>query len=390
MSTEHTLSDALFVPTYKRFSPQFVKGSGCYLFDTFGKKYLDFSTGIAVNALGHAHPRIIETIQSVAESGILHVSNLFHNPHQIELASKLIQHSFADRVFFCNSGTEANEAAIKFSRKKTGRSQILSFSGGFHGRTYGALSATPTEAFHRGFTPLVPGFSSIALDDRSTLAQLLQSKKFAAVLIEPIQGEGGIHPVDKNLLKDLRSLCSQTDTLLIFDEVQTGLGRTGELWAHQIHQVYPDIMTLSKPLGGGLPLGAVLTTEAVGSAIAPGDHGTTFGGNPLACALASQVIAIVSERAFLQQVQTVSDLLIGRLKEHIAGSKLFSAIRGNGLLIGLQCTQDPTEFIGNCIDKGLLLVKAAGNTVRFLPPLIITEQQVNEAISIVQNVDTKD
>lgn len=382
--------NALFVPTYKRDGAPMVKGSGVHLYDADGNKYLDFGTGIAVNALGHAHTELLQTLREQGKM-LLHTSNLYFSQPQIDLAQSLIKKSFGDRIFFCNSGTEANEAAIKFSRKfaKTSSSEkyhVLSFRGGFHGRTYGALSATAQEKFHSGFDPILEGFHYSDFNDVEGAKAVLSQHQFAAVIVEPIQGEGGIIPATKEFLQFLREYTQQNSIVLIFDEIQCGMGRTGTLWAYEQYGIVPDIMTLAKPVGGGLPLGVVVCKEEIAMALSPGDHGTTFGGNPLSCALGVKVLDIVSKKAFLKEVKQKGNYLRKKLDSLKKSTDSIEEIRGCGLLVGIQLKEDPIQTIAKCKEHGLLLVKAGQNTVRMLPPLIVKTKDIDKAVSILEKV----
>lgn len=380
----------LFVPTYKRDGAPLVKGKGIYLYDSDGKKYLDFGAGIAVNALGHAHPTLRKTI---CEQGamLLHGSNLYFTENQIKLAKKLLKSSFGDRVFFCNSGTEANEAAIKFARKwaKTiskDKFHILSFYDGFHGRTYGALSATAQSKLHEGFEPMVEGFHYSKFNDIDETRKVLKKHEYAAVFVEPIQGEGGVICASKEFLAFLREYCDKHEIALVFDEIQCGMGRTGTLWGYEQYDVVPDMMTLAKPLGGGLPLGAVISKDFITSAISPGDHGTTFGGNSLACALGCELFDIVSQKSFLKDVRKRGEYLKKKLSELKDRNDLIEDIRGLGLIFGVQLKGDPLKVVSLCKENGLLLVKAGNHTVRFLPPLIVTKDDIDKALVIFEKV----
>jgi predicted acetylornithine/succinylornithine family transaminase len=380
--------DAYFVPTYARSGAPMVRGKGSYLFDADGKKYLDFGTGIAVNALGHGHPAIMKMLKKQGPQ-LLHASNLYFTRPQIDLAKLLIKHSFGDRVFLCNSGTEAMEAAIKFSRKwATAQSakkyHVLSFADGFHGRTYGALSATAQKKFHSGFGPMMEGFHYAPLNDIAATTKILKSKPFAAIIIEPIQGESGVNPASTKFLTFLRSYATRHKIALIFDEIQCGMGRTGTLWHYEQRGVRPDLLCAAKPLGGGLPLGAVICREEfVARTIAPGDHGTTFGGNPLACALGCEVVKLVASPAFLAGVRKKGALLKSRLSDLMRiMPDIIKEVRGSGLLIGAEMNDDPKKLIAACRENGLLVIKAEHNTVRFLPPLIVSESEIRKAVAI--------
>jgi predicted acetylornithine/succinylornithine family transaminase len=363
-----------------------VKGRGTLLTDAKGRTYLDFGSGIAVTALGHSHPAIVKALKEQGSS-LLHASNLYHMKPQIELAKLLTKHSFGTRVFLCNSGSEANEAAIKFARKRATKSDpkkynVLSFCDAFHGRTYGGLSATPQKKFHEGFKPMVPGFHAAKFNDIEGTRRVLDKKKWAAILVEPLQGEGGINEAAPAFLKFLRSYATRHAVALVFDEVQCGMGRTGALWAHQHHGVVPDMMTLAKPLGGGLPLGAVVCNEALASCITPGDHGTTFGGNPLACALGAVVLSAVAKKSFLTEVSAKGGYLRRRLARCCEGNPRVEGILGAGLMLGVRLKKDPAKLIQRCRDRGLLLIKAGHNTVRFMPPLTVSRSEMDRAVEI--------
>ena len=374
------------VSTYARPLPVFTHGKGAYLFDAEGRRYLDFTAGIAVTALGHSDKEWVEAVSKQAGK-LTHVSNLYHTVPHVELAQKLIENSFADRVYFCNSGTEANEAAFKFARKwarakhdpheKTG---IVAFEGSFHGRTTGSLAATSKSKYRSPFEPLMPGINFATLNDIASAKKAITNET-CAVIVEPIQGEGGVHPASKVFLSELRGLCDQHQALLIFDEVQCGLARTGNLWAYQNSGVQPDIMTLAKPLAGGLPIGATLVTEDVAQTIQPGDHGSTFAAGPLVCKAAQVVFDRVSQPDFISNVSKTGKYLKQRLME-LEPQQLVE-IRGSGLLIGAQfaCAIDP--LIQAAAERGLLLISAGENILRLCPPLIITMEQVDEAIAII-------
>jgi len=380
--------DEIFVPTYKRGGAPFVRGKGMYVYDSDGKEYLDFGAGIAVNALGHAHPELLKALGAQGKR-IIHTSNLYYNEPQIELAARLVKHSFATKVFLCNSGTEANEAAIKFARKRGTKASaqkfhVLSFSDGFHGRTYGALSATAQPKFHVGVGPLPDGFHYTPFNDIQCAKATLDKYDFAAIIVEPLQGEGGVNPAHADFLRFLRDYATERSISLIFDEIQCGMGRTGTLWYHEQTGVIPDIMTLAKPLGGGLPLGAVLCTDDIASCISPGDHGTTFGGNPVACALGTKVIDIISDKKFLVKVQENGDYLKGKLKASADKFPSIDHIRGAGLLVGVRMKDDPLKLVDECRNRGLLVIKAGMNTIRFMPPLIVSRKEIDKAVKIFE------
>lgn len=382
--------DSIFVPVFGRNGAPFIKGKGLYLYDSDNNKYLDFGAGIAVNAMGYARPALYKTIKSQAAK-LLHTSNLYFSKPQINLAVMLVKHSFADKVFFCNSGTEANEAAIKFARKwgtsiAKDKYHILSFTDGFHGRTYGALSATAQPKFHEGFLPIVEGFHYAQFNNIEETKKVLKNKSFAAIIVEPIQGEGGVHSASIEFLTFLREYADKHSILLIYDEIQCGMGRTGLLWNYEHHNIIPDMMTLAKPLGGGLPLGAVLCKEFAVKSLAIGDHGTTFGGNPLACALGLEVLKTVSKKSFLKKVCASGEYLRKRLESLKQNYNCIEDIRGEGLLVGIQLSADPFQVVSKCKDNGLLVVKAGHHTIRFIPPLIVTKKDIDKAVTIFEKI----
>ena len=370
-----------------------VRGKGMYLYDSKGKKYLDFGAGIAVMALGHSHPVIVATLKSQG-ARLLHASNLYHMEAQVRLARLLVKHTFGSRVFLCNSGTEATEAAIKFARKwatqkNRKKCHVLSFTDGFHGRTYGGLSATAQKRFHAGFVPMVPGFHYAPYNDIAATRKALKKHAYAAVIVEPVQGESGINAATRKFLRFLRTYTRKHGIALVFDEVQCGVGRTGTLWSYQQYGVVPDIMTMAKPIGGGLPLGAVACKETISRVIKPGDHGTTFGGNPLACALGCVVLGTVSKKSFLAGVRSKGAYLkrkLGKLQGAYQGIK---EVRGTGLMVGVEMESDPGEVIAACRAKGLLVIKAGHNTVRFMPPLVVGRPDIDKAAKIFEKVLTK-
>ncbi|MCX7725827.1 MAG: aspartate aminotransferase family protein [Chitinispirillaceae bacterium] len=391
MKTEEI--DKFFVPTYKRSGAPLDYGKGSYLFDTEGKKYLDFGCGIAVNSLGHGNKRIIKVLVDQAKK-LIHSSNLYYSEPQIELAKLLVKLSFGDRVFFCNSGTEANEAAIKFARKwakkiSQEKYHILSFEDGFHGRTYGALSATAQKKFHVGFEPLVDGFHYAPFNNREYVKELFGKYDFAAIIVEPLQCEGGVNSADRDFLKFLREVADNYKCALIFDEIQCGMGRCGTLWCYEQYNVEPDIMTLAKPIGGGLPLGAVVVKEDIALSIGVGEHGTTFGGNTVACAVGLEVLKTVSNKKFLKEVRDKGEYLVKGLKSIQKEISSIIDIRGLGLLVGVRLDRDPVPIIEECKKEGLLLIKANHNTIRFIPPLNVNKREIDKALSIFKKVMKK-
>lgn len=382
------LGQTYLVPTYGR--PPFVlsHGEGNVLYDTTGKAYQDWVAGIAVNALGYSDPDVIAALQG-ASTGLLHVSNLYNTAPHIELAALLCEVSFADRVFFSNSGTEANEGAIKFARKvayangQPEKTEIVSFTEAFHGRTLGSLALTPKEKYQAPFRPLLPGAVLATFNDVESTKTAI-TEKTAAVIVEPVQGEGGIHAATPEFLQALRDLCDEHGALLIFDEIQCGMGRTGKLWAYEHSGVTPDIMTLAKPLAGGLPVGAILTTEAVASALKPGDHGSTFAGGPFVTAVAKVVLNKISQPAFLQRVTETGEYLSERLNE--INSPLIKAVRGKGLMQGVELTVSAGPLIQSGYEKGLLLVNAGDNVLRLIPPLIVEKADVDVLIEALSEI----
>jgi acetylornithine/N-succinyldiaminopimelate aminotransferase len=374
------------LPTYNRAPLAFVKGEGSWLFAEDGSRYLDLGAGIAVNALGHAHPDLVQTISAQA-ARLWHVSNIYRIPEQEHLAEMLVERSFAETVFFTNSGTEAAELAIKMARKfhyekgAPERVEILCFEGAFHGRSTGAIAAAGSEKMVKGFGPLMPGFVHLKWGDHDALRAAITDKT-CAVMIEPIQGEGGIRTVPDQCLKGLRDLCDSTGTLLIFDEVQCGMGRTGKLFAHEWAGIAPDIMMVAKGIGGGFPIGAVLATERAAAGMVAGTHGSTYGGNPLGCAVAAKVTEIVADPAFLASVSRKAASFRQGLEGLVAAHpKVFEAVRGQGLMLGLKCVVPNAEIVKAGYDQHVLTVAAADNVLRLLPALNIPEADITEALA---------
>ncbi len=376
------------VQTYKRPPFVLVHGEGSTLFDSEGKPYQDWVAGIAVNALGYNDARLSQAIQAAA-TGLIHTSNLYYTAPQIELANLLVEKSFADRVFFSNSGAEANEGAVKFARKVQyekglhDKTEIVCFTGAFHGRTMGAVALTPKEKYQKAFMPLMPG-AVLAEYNNLESAKAVIGAKTAGVIIEPIQGEGGINVATPEFLQGLRDLCNQHGAVLIFDEIQCGLGRTGKLWAHEWSGVTPDIMTLAKPLAGGLPIGAILLTDTVASAMHAGEHGTTFGGGPLVTSVGKHVVQRISQPEFLANVSDVGDYLMERLAE--LNSPLIKEVRGKGLMVALELTLDVSNIIEKGYEHGLLMVNAGTNVIRFVPPLIIEKSNVDTLVDTLTTI----
>ncbi|KAF6230524.1 hypothetical protein HO133_004868 [Letharia lupina] len=391
--SEHT---QYMVATYVRPPPMMVKGEGCYLWDIENRKYLDFTAGIAVNALGHCDPEMAKLIGQQART-LIHTSNLYHNPWTGALSQVMVQKTRASgsmceasKVFICNSGSEANEAAIKFARKvgkvrqPSGfQHEIVSFNNSFHGRTMGSLSATPNPKYQKPFGPMIPGFVYGTYNDEAGIKDLV-TEKTCGVIVEPIQGEGGVNVATPSFLQALRDRCNEVGAVLIYDEIQCGLSRTGQLWAHQNlpESAHPDILTTAKALGNGFPIGATMVTEKVAECVVTGDHGTTFGGNPLACRLAHYIFSRLSDPELQQGVMEKEKIFrkgFERLRKRFP--EVIKEVRGRGLILGLQLTQDPTPIVTAARERGLLIITCGTNTLRFVPPLIISEEEIEEGLA---------
>ncbi|MCX7720542.1 MAG: aspartate aminotransferase family protein [Dictyoglomus thermophilum] len=375
-----------FFPVYKRFKPVFVRGEGIWLFDNQGKRYLDLTSGIGVNALGHSHPEIVRRVKDQIEK-LSHVSNLFYNLPQFELLEKLASLTKREAFFLCNSGAEAVEAAIKLSRKYFGgkKWKIISMNNSFHGRTYGALSATGQKKYHEGFEPLVPGFTYVPYNDISALENAVDEET-CAVILEPIQGEGGVNPANKEYLKQVREFTKEKGILLIFDEIQTGIGRTGYFLAEEYYEVKADIVLLAKALGGGLPLGAVCTSRDIAQVMGPGSHGTTMGGNLIACAAGTAVLDIVGNERFLREVREKGLFMEEKLKD-LLNLHSVKEIRGRGLMWGIELNGiKAREIQEELIERGILVLSAGENVLRLLPPLIITKEELEMGIENIKDV----
>ncbi|NDV49104.1 MULTISPECIES: aspartate aminotransferase family protein [unclassified Salipiger] len=373
------------LPTYSRAPLHFVKGEGCWLIEEDGRRFLDLGSGIAVNALGHAHPALVAALTEQAGK-LWHVSNLYEIPQQQALADKLVAATFADTVFFTNSGTESCELAVKMARKywyekgQPEKTDIIAFTGSFHGRSSAGIAAAGSEKMVKGFGPILPGFKHLPFGDMDALEAAIDAQT-GAILIEPIQGEGGIRPLPDDQLKALRKLCDDKDILLILDEVQCGMGRTGRLFAHEFAGITPDIMMVAKGIGGGFPLGAVLATEEAASGMTVGTHGSTYGGNPLGCAVGGAVMDVLTEGGFLDEVGRKAGLLNQKLEGLVAAHpQIFEEVRGQGLMIGLKTKVAPADFVKAGYDKLVITVPAADNVVRLLPALTITEEEIAEAV----------
>ncbi|MBT24982.1 MAG: acetylornithine transaminase [Rhodobacteraceae bacterium] len=374
------------LPTYNRAPLQFVKGEGSWLIEADGRRFLDLGAGIAVNALGHAHPALVQALTDQAQT-LWHVSNLYEIPQQQQLADQLVDNSFADTVFFTNSGTESCELAVKMARKywydkgQPEKVEIITFDGAFHGRSSAGIAAAGTEKMTKGFGPLLPGFVHLTFGDMDGLTDAITDKT-AAILIEPVQGEGGIRPVPDAEMKALRQICDDAGILLILDEVQCGVGRTGKLFAHEWAGITPDIMMVAKGIGGGFPLGAVLATEEAASGMTAGTHGSTYGGNPLACAVGSAVMAQVCTPEFLQTVNARAGQMRQALEGLVAAHPdVFDSVRGTGLMLGIKCKAPNIDVVNAGYDNQVITVPAADNVIRLLPPLNISEDEISEAIA---------
>ncbi|MBI4241220.1 MAG: acetylornithine transaminase [Candidatus Rokubacteria bacterium] len=380
-------SESYLMDTYARYPLCLVRGEGVRVWDSDGKEYLDFTGGLVVLALGHCHPRVVGTIQEQAAT-LIQTSNFFHNPPAIQLAKLLAEHSFADRIFLSNSGAEANEAALKLVRKyaketfSSDRYDIIATRNSFHGRTLATVTATGQEKYQHGFEPLMPGFKHVPYNDLQAMERSIDSRT-AAVLVEPIQGEGGVVVPDDGYLPGLRKLCDESGALLILDEIQTGMGRTGALWAYQHSGIEPDIMTVAKALANGIPIGATLATERVAAAFTRGSHGTTFGGNPFAAAVAIATLTTLLEDRLSERAARMGRLLLGKLEALKPSHPVVREVRGKGLLIGIELTRPVAPVVTACREQGLLVLTAGENVVRLAPPLIVEDAHVERAVAIL-------
>jgi len=390
------LNKKFVMHTYSPIPLVIDKGKGVKVWDKEGKKYLDFISGIGVNAIGHSHPKILKAIREQSER-LLHCSNLYYIEPQVKLAEKLCHLSFADKVFFSNSGAEANEAAIKLARKfgtkKSGKEnkcyEIITMENSFHGRTLTTVAATAQTKYQKGFSPLPPGFKYASFNNLEGVKKLI-SEKTCAIMVEPIQGEGGINVATGSFLKGLREICDKEKILLILDEVQCGLGRTGKLFAYQHYGIEPDIMTLAKPFGGGLPIGATLAKESVASCFEPGDHASTFGGNPLVCASALAFLEIIEEENLVEKAQERGEYFKNKLGELKKKFPFIKEIRGKGVMIGIELEfEEGKNIVNECRQEGLLINCTSKNVLRFLPPLTIEERDIDQAVNILHKVLSK-
>ena len=384
------LSSEYIMISYKRFPVVLVKGSGVKVWDVNGKEYLDFASGIAVCSLGHSHPQVIAAVKEQVEK-LTHVSNLYYTEPQAQLAKLLVDNSFADKVFFCNSGAEANEASIKLARKYAHENmgpdkfELITMKDSFHGRTMATITATGQEKFQFGFTPLLEGFKYVPFNDLQALEATI-SGKTCGIMLEPIQGEGGVNIPDDNYLDSVREICDRHGILLIVDEVQVGMGRTGKLFAYEHSGIKPDIMTLAKALGNGFPIGAMLATDKIAKAFVPGNHASTFGGNPLATAAANATMKIMLQEGVLENCRKIGDYFLLQLKKLQQKHKIIQGVRGTGLMLAAQLNIESGDIVNECLQRGLLIISAGSKTLRFVPPLIITMGDIDQAIGVLDEV----
>jgi predicted acetylornithine/succinylornithine family transaminase len=384
------LSEKYVANTYARYPVLLVRGKGTRVWDLEGEEYLDFVSGLSVCNLGHCHPKVVKAIQDQAEK-LIHVSNFYYIEPQIQLASLLCKHSFADKVFFCNSGAEANEGAFKLARKyakeKMGkdRYEIITMERSFHGRTLATLTATGQEKFHKGYEPLMPGFKYVPFNDIGAVKNAIDSKT-CAVMLETIQGEGGVNCPSEGYLKALREICDEKEVLLIFDEVQVGMGRTGKLFAYEHDGVEPDMLTLAKSLAGGVPIGALLIKKGIADSFKPGDHASTFGGNPLATAAGVAALTTILEEGMLENCQKMGDYFISQLEEIKKKFPFVKEVRGKGLILGMELKIDGSSIVKEMLKKKILINCTMGNVLRFLPPLIVTREEVDHVVKALEEV----
>lgn len=382
------LYEKYIMNTYKRFPLVLSKGAGARVWDVDGKEYLDMAAGIAVCSLGHAHPGVVSAIRKQAET-LMHVSNLYYTEPQADFARLLVENSFADKVFFCNSGAEANEAAIKLARKYGhdqlgGKYELITMKDSFHGRTLATITATGQEKFQIGFAPLVPGFKYAPFNDPQALEAVI-SEKTCGIFLEPIQAEGGVRVPDPYYLQRVREICDRHGILMILDEVQVGMGRTGTLFAYEGSGILPDIMTLAKAMGNGFPVGATLATDRVAVSFQPGNHASTFGGTPLAMAACLAVFRTIQTEGVLDNCRRVGAYFLDRMRRMQEHQPLIRDVRGKGLILGMELAVDGAVIVKKCMEKGLLIITSgAGNVLRFVPPLVITERDVDEALDILE------
>jgi acetylornithine/N-succinyldiaminopimelate aminotransferase len=384
------LSEQYIANTYARYPILLVRGKGTRVWDLEGEEYLDFVSGLAVCNLGHCHPKVVKAIQDQAEK-LIHVSNFYYIEPQIQLASLLCKHSFADKVFFCNSGAEANEGAMKLARKyakekiSKDRHEIITMERSFHGRTLATLTATGQEKFHKGYEPLMPGFKYVPFNDIRAVKNAMDSKT-CALMLEPIQGEGGVNCPSEGYLKALREICDEKGLLLIFDEVQVGMGRTGKLFAYEHDGVEPDMLTLAKSLAGGVPIGALIIKKGIADSFKPGDHASTFGGNPLATAAGVAALTAILEEGMLENCQKMGDYFLSQLEEIKGKFPFVKEVRGKGLILGMELKIDGSSIVNEMLKKKILINCTMGNVLRFLPPLIVTKEEIDRVVKTLEEV----
>ncbi len=387
------LTDTYLISTYNRFPVIFTRGKGCYLYDEENKEYLDFLCGLGVNNLGHGYPSVVYSIKEQIEK-LLHVSNLYYIAQQAKLAELVVKHAFAGKMFFCNSGAEANEAAIKLARlyakdKGITHPEIITAQKSFHGRTLATVAATGQKKVQKGFEPLFAGFNYVPFQDLSAIEKAINDST-AAVMIEPIQGEGGVHVGSPEYLMGVRDICTKRGVLLILDEVQTGLGRTGKLFCYQHTDIEPDILTMAKALGGGLPIGAILAKKQTADHFVPGTHATTFGGNPLSCSAAMAVVHALVNEGILESCQKIGLYFEEKLRELQGKYPFIQEVRGKGLMWGMELNKEGAQIVKDCLDQGLIINCTMGNVLRFLPPLIISHHEVDKGLAILDKVLSKE
>jgi len=379
--------DKFVMPTYTRNPIVITRARGSRVWDTDGKEYLDLFAGWGVSGIGYCHPKVVEAIKSQAEK-LIHMPNNYYNELQGELAEKISSYSFGGKCFFCNSGAEAVEGALKLVRRygsSSGRHEVITMENSFHGRTFGALSATGQAKYREGFGPILPGFQYVPFADFSALKNAF-SEKTCAVMVEPIQGEGGVHVASREYFKQMKELCSQHDVLLVFDEVQTGAGRTGEYFGYQLYGVEPDVMTLAKLLGGGFPIGAIVVQPRLAEVLVPGTHASTYGGSPLACAAALAVFRAIEEENLLENAKAMGAYLREKLDSLKLKHPIIKEVRGEGLMLGAELTTNGSAITAKCMERGLLINCTAGNVLRFLPAMTVSRQEIDRAIDILDGV----
>ncbi len=383
-------SSQYLMQTYARIPISIVRGQGCKVYDAEGREYLDFVAGIGVNALGHGHPDLVTAIEKQARH-LIHTSNLYYSEPQVQLAQLLVKLSFGQKVFFCNSGAEANEAAIKLARKYSTdtfgpeRFEIITMHNSFHGRTLATLTATGQTKVHQGFAPLLAGFTYATLNDIESVKSHITDRT-AAVLVEPIQGEGGVVMADQTFMQELRTLCTERQILLMFDEIQTGIGRTGTMFAYEQYGIQPDVMTLAKGLGGGVPIGACIATDNVAQAFGPGSHGSTFGGNPLACAASLAVLRVLLDSQLLEKICAMGSYLKKGLQELQARIPLIKDVRGVGLLQGIELSIEGKPVVQDCLTRRVLINCTMDCVLRLIPPLIVTQKEIDQLLKVLSDV----